>query len=47
MNNVIDFIAYRDARLAAQTKQKSPEELGIAIQILIQRLRENNPIGTN
>lgn len=44
MNNVIDFIAYRIEHTTKQQKYPSGDDLSIAIQVLIQRLRDHNPI---
>jgi hypothetical protein len=41
MNNVIDLVTYREE---LKNKKENPDNLVDAIQSLIQRLRDNNPI---
>ncbi len=44
--NVIDLIAYRDSqeKTALASEHLLPEDLATAIQLLIQRLQEANPL---
>lgn len=44
--NIIDFVAYRNRRdIQRQAHENDfPEDLISAIQLLIQRLREDNPL---
>lgn len=44
--NIVDFLAYREHRGPVQTSPDLliPEDLVTAIQLLIQRLREKQPL---
>jgi hypothetical protein len=43
MENVVDFTAYKEARTPAKNPQMS-EELVKAIEVLIQRLKDAEPL---